>query len=79
MTTYTKKTQARIIFNEVRADGYDLQGRSTRCEFIRRAQLEIKDQETGLLCCSRGWANNYWDNRMNWINHIQMKTGKKVR
>lgn len=78
MNEYSKKVQARIIFNEVHSKDYDLQGRSRHCEFVRRAQLEIKDPVTGLVCCSKGWANAYFLNRQNWMHHVQRKTGKSM-
>jgi hypothetical protein len=56
----SKMEQARVIFNEVFARGYDLQGKTQRAVFIERAMAEIPMSKHG--------AGTYYQNLSNQAN-----------
>lgn len=63
-----KMAQARVIYNEIHAKGYDLAGKTQRATFIARAQAEIKDPKTGEVSCSKNCAGTYYQNISDHLN-----------
>lgn len=63
-----KMAQARVIFNEVNAQGYNLEGKTQRGAFLARAQAEIRDPKTGVVACSKACAGTYYQNISDHVN-----------
>lgn len=63
----SKMDQARVIYNEIHTQGYNLNGKTQRATFIARAQAEITDKN-GVVACSKHCAGTYYQNLSDHIN-----------
>lgn len=67
----SKMAQARVIFLEIFAKGYDLKGKTQRSVFIERCGLEVRCPKTGEVNCSKHCAGTYYQNLSNEIHKGQ--------
>lgn len=79
----SKMAQARVIYNEIHAQGYNLGGKTQRAVFLARAQAEIVDPKTGVVACSKNCAGTYYQNISDHVNkgkglYHRNKPAKKV-